>query len=271
MSFQFAARGLFAFFGGAVFEGVYFVSDVGGFFEFEVVGSGEHFFLEGVEGFVDVVEFFGGGDHFAGQFAGFEFSVDAVADGFDDGLRGDVVIFIEGFLDGAAAVGFVDGAFHAGSDGVGVEVDLGFDVSGAAADHLDERGFGAEEALLVGVEDGDDGDFGEVETFAEEVDADEDVEGSLTEFAEDFGAVEGLDFGVEVFAFEAGLAHVVREIFGEAFGEGGDEGAFAFLGAEAGFGDEVGDLAGGGADGDLRIYEAGGTDDLFDDFAAGDA
>ena len=33
----------------------------------------------------------------------------------------------------------------------------------------------AEEAFFVGVEDGYEGDFGEVEPFAEEVDADEDV------------------------------------------------------------------------------------------------
>ncbi len=76
--------------------------------------------------------------------------------------------------------------FMLGVMAVGVEEDLGVHVAGAAADHLDQGGFAAEEALLVGVEDGDQRDFGQVESFAEEVDADEDVEGAFAEFAEDF-------------------------------------------------------------------------------------
>jgi hypothetical protein len=49
-------------------------------------------------------------------------------------------------------------------------------MAGGAAHGLDERAGGAEEAFLVGVEDGDEGDFGQVEAFAEKIDADEDVE-----------------------------------------------------------------------------------------------
>jgi hypothetical protein len=40
-------------------------------------------------------------------------------------------------------------------------------VAGGAADGLDEAALGAEEAFFVGVEDGDEGDLGEVEAFAE--------------------------------------------------------------------------------------------------------
>ena len=48
-------------------------------------------------------------------------------------------------------------------------------MAGGASDGLDEGALGAEEAFLVGVEDGYKRYFGEVEAFAEEVDADEDV------------------------------------------------------------------------------------------------
>jgi len=49
------------------------------------------------------------------------------------------------------------------------------------------------EAFLVRVEDGDEGDFGEVEAFAEEVDADEDVVLAAAERAEELDAFEGFD------------------------------------------------------------------------------
>ena len=63
---------------------------------------------------------------------------------------------------------------------VRVEQHLAFEVTGRAAGGLDEARLAAEEAFLVGVEDAHEGDFREVEAFAEEIDAHEDVEGSGT-------------------------------------------------------------------------------------------
>jgi hypothetical protein len=49
-------------------------------------------------------------------------------------------------------------------------------MAGGAADGLDEGAGGtAEEAFFIGIEDGDERDLREIETFAQEVDADEDV------------------------------------------------------------------------------------------------
>ena len=49
-------------------------------------------------------------------------------------------------------------------------------MSGATTDGLDERGGAAQITFFVGVENGDEGDFRQVEAFAQQVDADEDVE-----------------------------------------------------------------------------------------------
>src|SRR6185437_891738 len=115
----------------------------------------------------------------------------------------------------------------------------------------------------------DEGDFGEVEAFAQKVDADEDVVLALAEVAEEFDAFEGFDFGVHIAAADADLGVVVGEVLGHALGEGGDEDALADLGARADLGEEVVDLALDGADLDLGGAEAGGADDLFDDDAGG--
>ena len=56
---------------------------------------------------------------------------------------------------GAAALGFADGALHRTGDAVGVEYGFAVDMACGTADGLDQRALGAQEALLVCVEDGD--------------------------------------------------------------------------------------------------------------------
>ena len=68
----------------------------------------------------------------------------------------------------------------------------------------------AEEAFFVGVEDGDERNFGQVEAFAQEVDADEDVEFALAQIAQELDAFERLDLGVHVAAADADFGVVAR-------------------------------------------------------------
>jgi len=89
-----------------------------------------------------------------------------------DGLWSYIILFVVFLLQFAASVGLVDGALHGAGDIVSVHDDFAVEMASGAADDLDESGFGAEETFFVGVEDGNEGDFGEVEAFAEEVDTD---------------------------------------------------------------------------------------------------
>ena len=89
---------------------------------------------------------------------------------------GDAVGLVIGLLFLAAAVGLGDGAFHRAGHAVGIEDDAAIDVTRGAADGLDEGGFRAQEAFLVGIEDGDEAALGDVEALAQQVDADEAVE-----------------------------------------------------------------------------------------------
>ena len=95
-----------------------------------------------------------------------------------DALRRDAVLEVVGDLLLAAAVGFGQRPLHRAGDAVGVEDDLAVDVARGAADGLDQRRLGAQEAFLVGIEDGDQRAFGNVEALAQEVDADQHVEGA---------------------------------------------------------------------------------------------
>ena len=62
-------------------------------------------------------------------------------------------------------------------------MDLAGHVSGGAANGLDERAGGAQETFLVRVEDGHEGDLGQVQALTQQVDADEHVEGTQAQLA----------------------------------------------------------------------------------------
>ena len=93
--------------------------------------------------------------------------------GFDDGHGRDVVFLVVGDLLFAAAIGFADGLLHGAGAAVGIENGAAFDVARAAADGLNQRGGAAEIAFFVGVQNGDQRNFGQVQAFAQQVDADQ--------------------------------------------------------------------------------------------------
>src|SRR6266545_2139578 len=77
----------------------------------------------------------------------------------------------------------------------------------------------AQEALLVGVEDGDQGDLGQVEALAQQVDADQRVELAEPQVAEDLDALHRVDLGVQVAHAQAHLEQVVGEVLGHLLGQ----------------------------------------------------
>ena len=102
---------------------------------------------------------------------------------------------------------------------VGVEDHPAVDVARGAADGLDQRGLRAQEALLVGVEDGDQRALGDVEALAQQVDADQHVEGAEPQVADDLDALQRVDVGVHVADPHALLVHVLGQVLGHALGQ----------------------------------------------------
>ena len=100
-------------------------------------------------------------------------------------------------------VGLVDRDAHGVAHPVGVHDDRAGRVARRAPDDLDEARRRAEEADLVGVEDRDEGDLGQVDALAQEVDADEDVVVAHAQLLEYLDPLDGLDLGVDVAHLEA--------------------------------------------------------------------
>ena len=85
------------------------------------------------------------------------------------------MLFVVGQLNRAAAFGLVDGLLHGVGDFVGIHYHLTVEVTCGAADGLGERAVAAQEAFFVGVENSHERHLGQVEAFAEQVDADEHI------------------------------------------------------------------------------------------------
>ena len=152
-------------------------------------------------------------------------------------------------------------------DAVGVEDGASLDVARGPADGLDERGRGAEESFLVGVEHRHQLDLGQVEPLAEQVDPDQHVELAAAQVGEDGGPLQGLDLGMEVADPRPDLGEVGRQVLGHSLGQGGDEHPPAAADHGADLAEQVVDLVLRGTHLDLGVEQPGRADHLLHDLA----
>ena len=82
---------------------------------------------------------------------------------FLDGLGRDAVLLVVPLLDGPAALRFGDGLLHGRRHLVGVHDHLALGVPGSPANGLDQAAAAAQEALLVRIQNGHQGHFGDVQ------------------------------------------------------------------------------------------------------------
>src|SRR5258706_15440517 len=110
-----------------------------------------------------------------------------------DRLRRDAVLLVVAELGFAPAVHLLQRPRHGIRHLVGVEDHFPMDVARRASPGLDERGLGAEEAFLVGVQDRDQGNLGQIQPFAEEVAPHQYVYFLEPQRADDLHALAGVD------------------------------------------------------------------------------
>src|SRR5271166_395389 len=188
-----------------------------------------------------------------------------VGDALDDRRRRDPVLLVVGELDRAPAVGLRDGCLHRARLLVGIHQHRAVDVARGAADRLDQRGLTAQEALLVGVEDRDQRDLGQVEALAQQVDADQHVVLPQAQVADYLDALERVDLRMQVAGLEAHLEQVLGEVLAHLLGERGYQHALVALHAGADLVHQIVDLVARLAHLDRRIDDARRAHDLLHD------
>ena len=80
----------------------------------------------------------------------------------------------------ATAFRFADGAAHGIGDRIGIHDDAAFGIARRAADGLHQGRFAAQKTLLIGVENGNQPHFGQIQSLAEQVNAAKHVEFSAS-------------------------------------------------------------------------------------------
>src|SRR5690606_37639870 len=109
---------------------------------------------------------------------------------------GDAVGGVVRLLHLAPSGGFVHGVPHRAGDDVGVEDGAAVDVPRRTTDGLYQRTGRSQEPFLVGIEHGDERHLRKVEALAQQVDADEHVEGAAPQIAQNLDALERVDVAV---------------------------------------------------------------------------
>jgi hypothetical protein len=160
------------------------------------------------------------------------------------------------------------GSRHRRGDLVGVHVHLAGDVAGRAPDRLDERALERRKPSLSASRIAHEGDLGQVETLAQQVDADEDVVLPETQLAQQLDPAQGVDVGVQVAHPHALLEQVVGEVLGHLLGQRRDEHPLVPSARVRISCEQVVDLALGGLEDDLGVDQTGRADDLLDDAVA---
>ena len=106
------------------------------------------------------------------------------------------MLHIVGHLFRASSFGLVDGALHGVCDFVGIHYYFAVHISCGTPCGLCQRSVVAQKSLFVGVENGHEAYLRQVETFSEQVDADEYVVDTLTQIFENAYAFQGVDIAV---------------------------------------------------------------------------
>ena len=128
---------------------------------------------------------------------------------------------------------------------------------------------GDRKAAFVGIHDRHKDHLGKIQPFSQQVDPNQHIEVTFTQSAENFQSLQCLHFRVQPPNTKVSAFQVPAEIFGQAFGQDGHNGAVAVGGDTSALLHQIFHLAPGGANFYGGVKETGGPNDLFHDDAIG--
>ena len=190
-----------------------------------------------------------------------------LADALGNRHRRDVVGDVVRLLQHAAAVGLGDGVVHRGRHAVAVENDRAVQIAGGASNGLDQAALTAQEAGLVGVQNRHEADLGEIQTLAQEVNADQHIEVTQPEIADDLLALHRVDFTVQIPRFEVMPQEILGQVFAHALGQRCHQHALVHGNSSANHAEQILDLTLRGSHLDFRVKQPRRADDLIDNLA----
>src|SRR5256885_11538796 len=92
-------------------------------------------------------------------------------------------------------------------------------MSGSPAYGLDQRSLGAQETLLVRIQNGHQRNFGNIQAFPQKIDSDQDIEFTEAQVTDDFDPLNGFYVGMQIANLDTVFGQVIGQIFRHAFGQ----------------------------------------------------
>lgn len=136
--------------------------------------------------------------------------LDNVSYVFGNSFRRDAMGFVIGNLLVSPAICFINCFPHRASDCIGVQNDPPFCVARRPADRLHQRSLRPQKAFFVCVQDRDKSTLRNIQTFAQQVDADQHIKRTQPQIPDNFNTLQCVDIRVHV----ANLHAVFVQIFG---------------------------------------------------------
>ena len=200
-----------------------------------------------------------------GLFAGFLAvdAVDQVAHFFDDAARRNAVLQVMGHLARAPPLGLADGARHRVGNAIGVQNSPAMQIACGPADGLDKRALAPQKAFFIRIQNRYQRDFGQVNAFAQQVDAYQHIKSAQAQIAQYFHPLHRVHVAVQVAHFHAVVAQIVSQLLGHALGQRRDQHALVFVHADADFLQHIVHLRAGRAHFHFRVHQAGGAHQLL--------
>src|SRR5262245_1437954 len=133
-----------------------------------------------------------------------------------------------------------------------------------ATSSLNERSLATEKAFLVRIQNAHERNFGKIETFTEQIDANENVEIGRAQSAQDFDSLDCINVAVQVAHFQSDIAQIISQIFRRSLGQRGHQNSLTLFHALTTELNRLVDLILERLKRDFRIKTSGWADDLLD-------
>ena len=135
----------------------------------------------------------------------------------------------------AAALGFVNGAFHGVGNAIGIHDNLAVCVSRGTPNRLNKRAVIAQKALFIGIKNSHQRHFWQVEALAQQVNANKHVKYTKPQVTQNFHTLKRTDIRVHVARFQPAIKQMIRQILRHFLGKRGNKRALVAFRAHTRF------------------------------------
>ena len=153
------------------------------------------------------------------------------------------MFLVVGVLDGTATLRFHDGTLHAGCHLIGIHQYHTVRIPRRTADGLDQTCLAAQEAFLVGIQNSNQRHFRQVQTFPQQVNTHDYVNGPHAQVFDDFHALKGVDLMVHIFGLDPVFLQIIGQILRHFDGQRGNQRPFSTVNAMPDFTEQIFDLS----------------------------